>query len=632
MSNPNDDLLDAHIRRRIYLERLSVKQARQLNTHLKAVRDDIIAKLAVMEAEGRSLASRKAQERFLAQVEALYDENYTLLRKNLDKGFKDLAGDQAEFEGVITSKLGYDLRTLTTNQALAAARARPMQGKHLRKWIGAIRPGHQERMTQALRISFTEGESLATARRRVRDMTNLSARGLNAFVRTANTHIANTVSQETYQANDDLVERYEWLAILDSRTTMICASRDGKIYKVGQGPLPPAHVGCRSTTMPVLKDFPPPERVTYDQWLRRQKPKVQDEILGKKRGKAYRKDKLKKIDRFVDRKGKKITPEELRETPRRKPRKRPAAAPPPPPSPTPTRLIAESLAHRPGEKGSRALMNATKFHTYFLAAFSEAPDWAKMAVINSGATRWVASRATGGSYYNSGRNEVAIRNPSKSRVAWHPTNTMRHEYGHAVDWAAGKDPGSIQGKSFYASSEMTREAFEDVQDILDNPRSGRVSPVDLGDEVMEMVREMAHGDQGVMDDITALLGNKNLRMGGDIFKALHRKFGLSRGGHAPFISQSAGEWGQFEDLVGSLTKLRFGGGHTASYYRQFKNTGGGYTTGHMTEAFANWFALTSGPNRKFWTYALNELFPRFAEKSRRLTEERLLKGAWAIDG
>jgi len=56
----------------------------------------------------------------------------------------------------------------------------------------------------------------------------------------------------TLQKNSDVVERYEWVSTLDSRTSTICRSRDGQKYEFGKGPLPPAHPNCRSAISPVV--------------------------------------------------------------------------------------------------------------------------------------------------------------------------------------------------------------------------------------------------------------------------------------------------------------------------------------------------------------------------------------------
>lgn len=83
-----------------------------------------------------------------------------------------------------------------------------------------------------------------------------------------------------------LFETYEWVSVLDSRTTDICLSRNGKIYPYATGPRPPAHYNCRSTIIPVTAFVPVP---TYYEWIQRQPVAVQDDILGKSRGVRLRK-------------------------------------------------------------------------------------------------------------------------------------------------------------------------------------------------------------------------------------------------------------------------------------------------------------------------------------------------------
>jgi hypothetical protein len=74
---------------------------------------------------------------------------------------------------------------------------------------------------------------------------------------------------------------YEWSAILDSSTTVICRSRDGNIYVYGQGPLPPAHWGCRSKTIPIFGDEPVDGRpATYYDWVITQPSELLLDMIG----------------------------------------------------------------------------------------------------------------------------------------------------------------------------------------------------------------------------------------------------------------------------------------------------------------------------------------------------------------
>lgn len=75
--------------------------------------------------------------------------------------------------------------------------------------------------------------------------------------------------------------QYRWVSIIDNATTDICRSRNHNVYTYGQGPVPPAHIRCRSKIVPFNADNPLPEDFPplYD-WLKAQPAAVQDDLAG----------------------------------------------------------------------------------------------------------------------------------------------------------------------------------------------------------------------------------------------------------------------------------------------------------------------------------------------------------------
>jgi uncharacterized protein with gpF-like domain len=109
------------------------------------------------------------------------------------------------------------------------------------------------------------------------------------LVRTSVNQVANASSQQVYEANQDITQKYRYVATLDSRTSSICRALDGQEFEYGKGPTPPQHFNCRSTTVPVI-DYeglgftpPPPAKrasangqvpadQTYGEWLAKKQP------------------------------------------------------------------------------------------------------------------------------------------------------------------------------------------------------------------------------------------------------------------------------------------------------------------------------------------------------------------------
>lgn len=82
-------------------------------------------------------------------------------------------------------------------------------------------------------------------------------------------------------------KRYEWVSVIDSATTDICRGRDGKIYRYGKGPIPPAHPRCRSAIVPA-KHGKTSQQLTYFEWISRQPQKFVDDVVGHRIGNQLR--------------------------------------------------------------------------------------------------------------------------------------------------------------------------------------------------------------------------------------------------------------------------------------------------------------------------------------------------------
>lgn len=94
--------------------------------------------------------------------------------------------------------------------------------------------------------------------------------GIGRLLDNASSAAVNTIMQHmSAQASMTLAKKafgkYEWVSVIDDGTTKICLGRNGKVYVFGAGPVPPAHVGCRSIIVPVTSRVPTPE-LRFSMW------------------------------------------------------------------------------------------------------------------------------------------------------------------------------------------------------------------------------------------------------------------------------------------------------------------------------------------------------------------------------
>lgn len=313
-ANPAQSIFDQTVRHRIAIERYSAEDSKKVLKFLDELRADIASRIA------RATPGRRAQlESILDDVREIHGRVYQRIQSELSTRFRDRAAEAAEFHADKFKSAGIEasINRLTADAAYQAALTRPMDGAILSEWLTTMEPAARNRIDRALRISFTEGESLDRAVRRVREQVDISKRSAKTLIRTANTHISNAVQQASAEANADLVKEVEWRSVLDSRTTPVCQMRSGQRYPINSGPRPPAHPGCRSIVIEVLKDFPPPKSETYAEWLKRQPAEVQDDILGPNRGALLRSGRY-DVGDFVDVKGTPLTLAEIRAARQRK--------------------------------------------------------------------------------------------------------------------------------------------------------------------------------------------------------------------------------------------------------------------------------------------------------------------------
>lgn len=312
--NPNALLRDAYTTRQVDLTRYNNRAVRRILALLARIEADTLERLNGLPEGNR----RNQLEGFLEEIRALYRRGYQQISGAVTEEARGLTADEIAFNTTAldrasqAARINASIQSPILEQVYAAVEARPFQGKLLRDWLSEAEEGAARRVRDAIRMGYVEGESVAQIKARVRQIMPMSRRGAEAMVRTAINHTAQATRAQIFDANADIIEGEMWNAILDGRTTLICQGRDGKVYPLGKGPRPPAHIACRSYTSVVLKGFPPAPRTSYEEWLRKQPVERQEEILGKTKARLFREGKL-PLDRFVDRAGNEYTLDQLRQ-------------------------------------------------------------------------------------------------------------------------------------------------------------------------------------------------------------------------------------------------------------------------------------------------------------------------------
>lgn len=321
MASPAERIIDEAVLHRIALGRYSTWTVRRVLAALNRTDADLVARILRADNEGRD---PRQLERLLDEVRALQADGWIVVRARLGEDLEGLAAAERDFaarlvrSGQRAAGVALATNVPTTAQVVAAATARPFNGRFLRDWLSEAEEGAARRARDVIRQGFIEGRSAADVARQLRGtranqyrdgVLEVSRRGAEAMVRTANSHYASVASRETYEAMG--VTKVRFIATLDSRTTMICAGLHNTVHPLEKFPWPPRHINCRSVASPEVKGLPPIEAPSYEDWLRRQPTEVQDQVLGRTRARLWRAGEI-SIDRFTDSRGRILTLEELK--------------------------------------------------------------------------------------------------------------------------------------------------------------------------------------------------------------------------------------------------------------------------------------------------------------------------------
>jgi len=328
----NHGLVDALTLHQILIERYSKGEAKRLLKHLTRLSTQLKNTISSEYERVRAVTLARQVEQITKTFLKEYGDDMFV-------GLKEFGKAESEFarQALLATTAAEVIAPASIRQIQASITKAPMKlisGKTTKKITidQAVKTFTISRAREIGQI-VRDGSLLGrTSNEIVKEVTSLvknkTTRQAEALVRTSTNHIGSQARSATYKANDDVIIGEEYIATLDSHTTISCSSLDGQIYDIGKGPMPPIHWNCRSVRSPKVNpefnlgseivgerasiDGPVSGDVTYGGFLKRQNNAVQDEVLGIERAKLFRSGKL-SIGKFTDDSGKVYSLKRLRE-------------------------------------------------------------------------------------------------------------------------------------------------------------------------------------------------------------------------------------------------------------------------------------------------------------------------------
>lgn len=313
----------------VMLERLKAAEVRAYNEMVPLLEKQINELLDRLRGTTLSDMTRgqiNAQLRLLRQSQQAV---LTEANDKLERRLRLLSEYEAGFEATTLQRYltesgsGVTLAVPTGPAAFALANSVPLSatGDLLLPWVSKMTSEEVDQINKVILRGYSEGwtnDQLTTMLRGTKALNYtdglLPRMGKHnaTIVRTAIQHVASTAREQVWRDNEDVIDRYRWVATLDSRTSPTCRTLDGQEFELGKGPRPPIHPNCRSTTIAVIKgleglldnlqrasaDGQVPANLTYYEWLKTQPAAFQEDVLGPSRYKMFKRDDM-TADKFA---------------------------------------------------------------------------------------------------------------------------------------------------------------------------------------------------------------------------------------------------------------------------------------------------------------------------------------------
>ena len=375
-SSAGDNVAEQIVLQALNLERLKADEVKRVLAILEDLSKDLAEKIADADPTGVGPSTYR-QRRMAALFEAVnktIKDTYRQLNKttgNIVKGVitaeakaAALAINAGAYSGVMLAGLP------TTAQLQAISSEVLIMGSPSKEWWGQQAGDLENRFKTQIRQGMVLGEGVDELTARIRGtkandykdgIMALPRSRAEALVRSSVQSASNAARLNTFSANADLLNGYQWLATLDGRTSDTCKARSGLRWDVDFEPVghdktwsaPPAHWNCRSTVIPWLKSFADLSKtgkvlkrtkgekldsyfqkaltamgvrdaanimrrtqssldgqvagdLNYEQWLKGKSPTFQKEVLGESRYNLFQEGKISLLD-LVDQSSNPIT-------------------------------------------------------------------------------------------------------------------------------------------------------------------------------------------------------------------------------------------------------------------------------------------------------------------------------------
>lgn len=329
----SQQLFDALVRQSLYVENVKLNQANQFRKVTRELSEEFKKLLPLIKystLDGMTKAElnafigilRKSQQRIWNKyTQELIDmlRSFMVVQAKVSKtimaqafSLGDVAPNQVEKElkekqdsGLFIPLFGWAaIRASNSDQLWSRVFNSPLpsSGASMKGFIDSLSASSTVNVENAVRQAYVNANSVSELRNNVLGSTD-GMKGILSRIETTSDAVGNTVIQQVAQLVNAAVqsafyEKYQWVSILDSRTSSTCRTLNGQVFRYGKGPLPPAHPNCRSHIAPEIDSYDLSE--SFDAWIERQPQEFKRDLYRVAQTSKFKADKPLTVEEYAD--------------------------------------------------------------------------------------------------------------------------------------------------------------------------------------------------------------------------------------------------------------------------------------------------------------------------------------------
>ena len=272
------------------------------------------AKKLYLEIETLSARSRMSR---LDSLRAQIDMELIKVSSGADETVKNtLTSIYRDTYTEVTKDLG--INAIVSRDKIKAVLDRPWSGANFSERLWGNTDKLAQTVKQEIVNGMIQGINLQTMTKRVSERFETAKK--NDVERLLRTEVNYTLNQATLDGYKEAgIEKYEFSATLDSRTSQICSELNGEIFEIKKIAVglnyPPMHPRCRSTTIPIVdyeslikqgreeikeKDLTPDEESAIIRYIGSDSYKINEPLRNGSELTQDQKEWIKTLDRALD--------------------------------------------------------------------------------------------------------------------------------------------------------------------------------------------------------------------------------------------------------------------------------------------------------------------------------------------